>query len=89
MAGATKWKIYDKAGTYQAACKEVEAAAVLVAFYGDGSTIRSGHSWIMWREGAEETPAAESYEEVARTVTTRAAIRRIVARVPPHDPGAK
>lgn len=76
MSAVPGWKVYDPSGTYQAACKEIEAAGALVGFYGDGSTIRLGHTFVVWREGHEEQPAAESYDGVAATVATRCAQRR-------------
>jgi len=74
MAGSPKWKVYDAAGQYVASCKEPEAGAVLVSFYGNGSTIRSGHSksQIVWIEGSETLPASQSYDNVAITCFTRA-----------------
>jgi len=53
MAGSPQWKVFDAAGKYQAACKEPEAAAALMGFYGRGATIRWGHSKrdIAWTEG--------------------------------------
>ncbi len=73
MAASPRWKVYDKDGNYQAAVKEVEAAACLVDFYGLGATIRNGHnsSDIMWNEGREEVDAHESYDTVASTVHDR------------------
>jgi hypothetical protein len=71
MAGAPAWKIYDGAGKYQAACKEIEAAAALVSFYGLGTTIRHDHGKILWREGREHALAGDSYDVVERTVTQR------------------
>ena len=53
-----------------AATKEPEAAAAIVGFYGDGSTIRWGHSKIVWTEGTDGT-ACESYDQVAETVYSR------------------
>ncbi len=66
MAGSPNWKIFDDKGKYQAACKEPEAAACLMNFYGDGSTIRYGHQKrdIAWTEGVDGH-AFESYDEVA------------------------
>ena len=72
MAGAPIWKVYDPNGTYQAACKEGEAAAALVALYGDGSTVRYRHRRLVWTEGKEECPAGESYDTAARTMAARA-----------------
>ena len=67
MAGSPTWKVYDAHGAYQAACKEVEAAAALMGFYGDGATIRNGHAkkYTVWTEGSEEISACESYDAVA------------------------
>lgn len=39
MAGAPQYKVYGPSKIYQAATKEVEAAAALVALYGDGATV--------------------------------------------------
>lgn len=38
---APEFKVYDSAGTYQAACKEPEAAAMLARFY--YGNVRHGH----------------------------------------------
>lgn len=73
MAASPDWKVYDSHGTYQAACKEVEAAAALVGFYGAGATIRWGHRLVVWTEGSEEQPASESYDEVALLAGERVA----------------
>ena len=67
MASTPRWKIYDSAGIYQAACKEPEAAACLVSFYGERATIRYGHAFIAWTEGREGT-AAESYDKTAEAL---------------------
>lgn len=73
MAISPKWKIYDASGTYQAACKEIEAAAALMGFYGEGATIRLDHakSATVWTEGAEAQEAAESYDFVAELAEAR------------------
>jgi hypothetical protein len=73
MAQSPKWKVYDACGTYQAACKEIEAAAALIGFYGDGATIRLDHakSKTVWTEGSEDQYAHESYDFVAEIVEQR------------------
>ena len=71
MAASPAWKVYDRHGSYRAACKEIEAAACLMGFYGNGATIRLGHSRPVWTEGAEGQPAAESYDFVAELVASR------------------
>lgn len=72
MANAPLWKVYDAQGVYQAACKESEAAAVVVGFYGLGATIRAGHRAIVWTEGSELQPASESYDYVGIVARQRA-----------------
>lgn len=76
MAASPQYKVYDQSGEYVAAVKEVAPAAILVAWYGDGATIRAGHRVIVWTEGAESQSAAESYDYVSNLVG-----RRLVERV--------
>lgn len=73
MAGSPKWKVYDSEGKYQAACKEIEAAAALMGLYGDGASIRFDHGkWAtVWTEGAENQSAYESYDFVAEIADKR------------------
>ena len=73
MASAPKWKVYDADGRYQAACKEIEAAAALIGFYGVDATIRFDHakSAIVWTEGRESQLAHESYDFVADLAVRR------------------
>ncbi len=76
MAAAPRWKVYDSHGEYQAACKEIAAAASLMGFYGDGATIHDGHdSRHVWVEGSEGISALESYDVVADLITERVARR--------------
>lgn len=84
MAQSPKWKVFDADGRYQAACKEIEAAAALMGFYGEGATIRFDHakSATVWTEGLESQSAMESYDYVADVADDRvfaincAALRR-------------
>jgi hypothetical protein len=62
MAATPKYKVYDRHGVYQASVKELEGGAVLMLLYGDGATIRLGHDRVLWREGAEEQRAGDSYD---------------------------
>ena len=71
MASTPEWKVYTQSNEYVAACKYVEDAAAIIAAYGNGSTIRAGHREVVWREGEESQPAAESYDFVRITVTRR------------------
>ena len=70
MAASPRWKVYDYDGTYQAACKDLAAAACLVSFYGERATIRDGHTLTVWTEGTDGT-AAESYDLTISTIFNR------------------
>jgi len=70
MAASPMWKVY-LGKEYRAACKHVEEAACLVAFLGRGSTIRAEHSLIVWSEGNEDRPAADSYDHVVEVTHAR------------------
>lgn len=70
MAAAPEWKVYDKHGNYQAACKEIEAAASLMGFYGKGATIRHGHGTTVWTQ-LVDGDAMASYDYVVAIVTNR------------------
>ena len=79
MAGSPKYKVFNSAGVYQASCKEIEAAACLVGFYGDGSTIRTSHakSDTVWTEGADGQ-SSNSWDVVADIAANRERERHIV-----------
>lgn len=73
MSGSPKLKVYNQTGEYIGSLKYGEDAAALVAVYGDGATIRYGHSraHIVWNEGTESFPAGESYDGVAQLIQER------------------
>ena len=74
MGAAPRWKVYTEAGEYIASCKEAAVAAMIIAGHGtDGMTIRHGHgrAGIVWTEGQEELPAAESFDYVSMTCLSR------------------
>lgn len=81
MAQAPQYKVFDAAGKYQAACKEIEAAAALMALYGKGASIRMGHSKAdtVWLEGSEDREAWESYDHVAEVAQKKWRMRCITA----------
>lgn len=65
---------YDDANECRASFVYAEDAAILISALGDGSTIRDnsrGRGRVLWSEGHEEQPAAESYDFVAETVNRR------------------
>lgn len=61
MAASPEFKVYDSAGKYQAACKEIAAAVSLMGLYGEGSTIRHRHGFIAWTEGQDGDSMALGY----------------------------
>ena len=63
MAASPRYKVYSQDGVYMASCKELEAAAALVALYGDGATIRDGHTKLLYRNGTDGE-AGDSYDAV-------------------------
>ena len=64
--------VINPQGELVATMKHGEDAACLVAFYGDGAKIRRhGSNVILWHEGHEEFPAAESYDGVCSVITRR------------------
>lgn len=65
------WHVYGPDGDYEGRLEHGETAAAVVAFLGTGATIGYGHNHVVWREGAEEFPAAESYDGVVITITGR------------------
>ena len=73
MAASPIWKVYDSGGIYQAACKDVAAAAVLVTWYGFSSTIRYGHTDIVWHEGHDGI-APDSFDQTELTIMERVKI---------------
>lgn len=70
-----QWKVYSKDGEYQACAKQLDQAAVLVAYLGAGATIRSDHSFVIWRESAEAFPAAGNFVQVAEVAGQRHSAR--------------
>ena len=73
MAGSPQFKVYrDK--EYVAACKHLEDAAAIVAM-GSSGQIRFQHTrLVLWDEGRESQPAAESYDFVVQTGMRRLSI---------------
>lgn len=55
------FKVYAANGEYRGECKYAEDAAALVSFQGEGATIKYDGA-VVWKEGAEDQEAAESYD---------------------------
>jgi hypothetical protein len=75
MAASPKYKVYSPDGEYRASFKYPADASALVAFLGDGATLRWDHSakLVLWREGSEAFQAAESPAGFQITVEARLA----------------
>jgi hypothetical protein len=75
MAAAPALKVYTPEGEYIGAVKEVMGAAVLVGAYGEGSTVRMGHSkkMILWTQGVDGD-AGESYDTAGEIMAQRAGL---------------
>lgn len=70
MAASPKYKVYAD-GEYVASVKYAEDAAAIVAFRGEGTTIRYSHGATLWTEGKESFSAAESYDRTAVVIWQR------------------
>ena len=72
MAASPRFKVYDAAGRYRASCHEMEDAACLVSFLGEGATVRVDHAkrFTVWTEGADGL-AFMSYDKTADVMEDR------------------
>jgi len=70
MAASPQFKLYDEHNKYQGCMKYAEDAAIVISSWRQG-TIRWQHALVVWREGKELQPAAESYDYVAQTIEKR------------------
>ena len=71
MSASPRYKVYNTIGEYVASCKHLEDCACLAALYGNGATVRSGHSTVIWTEGKEEITAGESYDRAREIMEFR------------------
>jgi len=72
MSATPRFKVFDKAGVYQASVHEVEAAAALLGALYQGGTVRVGHAKrdIVYEDG-KDGDAGSSYDAVALHVYGR------------------
>lgn len=86
MSGTPRFKLYDPDGSYVAAFKYPEDAAVLLGVYGAGAKLRDrwSNSRVVWREGEELTGAADSYDTVAEIVWQRVQAYQRAAYIKAH-----
>lgn len=71
MAQSPALKVYDPNGKYIGSAKEVLGAAVMAQVYGEGSTIRLGHSRVLYTQG-KDGDACESYDSTGALMVERA-----------------
>lgn len=76
MAGSPQFNVYDSKGVCQVLCKDALLAGAVITVLGEGSTIRIGHSFVVWKEGKEDIPASEPYNQMAAMVNARVTARR-------------
>lgn len=70
MAHSLEWKIYVS-GVHVGSCKFPHDAAAFAALRGEGTDVRWGNEWVVWREGRERFSAAASYEDAATIMRER------------------
>lgn len=63
MASSPKYKCYDSQGKYQASVKDLTLAAAIMVILGNNSTVRLGHTTIIYREG-QNGDSSDSYDAV-------------------------
>ena len=68
------FKVIDEHGIKQGETARPEEAAALVDFLGRGAAVRV-HGRIVWREGAEEQSAGESYDFAAGVMLSRSGLK--------------
>jgi hypothetical protein len=68
-----KFHVFDSESRPRAVLMDGEDAAAFVAILGDGACIADPNGAIVWSEGAEEFPAADSYDGVAEIMQKRLA----------------
>jgi hypothetical protein len=66
------WKVYNATHGHEADVKHGELAAAVVSVLGDGATVRTAGGQVVWREGAEEFPAGDSYDNANAVFIDRA-----------------
>ena len=83
---AATWKIYGPSGAYEGEAVYGELAAAMVSVLGDEATVRTAGGQVVWREGAEERSAAESYDTAALKMHARGYSGESAPDMPPAHP---
>lgn len=69
MASSPTLKLF-RAGKYVGSVKYLEDAAMAASMFAD--VVRYGHGGsVLWTEGKEGTPAADSYDDATETMVSR------------------
>lgn len=83
--GTPRIKVFDAQGQYQASTHDYAAAACLMGLYGEGATVRLGHSKrdVIWTE-SKDGSVAENFDLLAEVIEAhdakaRAYIDKMVA----------
>lgn len=63
MAASPRYKIYSKDGEYLASVKYLSDAGILLSVLGNGTTVRLGHTLIIYTEGKDGN-CGESYDAI-------------------------
>ena len=71
MAASPQFKVYTSDREYIASVKYPDDAAVIIDKHGDGTTLRNGHTTVVWCEGTEIIQAMESYDIFTSIVLAR------------------
>lgn len=71
MGATPRFKIHDETGVYVAATADPTLAAALIGAAGYEGWKVKHTGRIIWREGAEEIAAAESYDRAAEIMDAR------------------
>lgn len=80
MAQSLRFKLYNSSREYVGATRHVEDAAAFVALLGAGATVRDGHRKVIWQEGDEDFPAADSYDAAGEVMLQRISSAGLVRR---------
>lgn len=89
MANSPRYKVFNPSGEYVASVKYLEDGAAIVAAYGAGAELRSGHAPrnVIFREpelGDDGVAAAYSYDAAAELARANEPLPLASRRLPPR-----
>src|SRR5262252_377953 len=83
---AVHWLVYGPDDKFEGATVYAEMAAALVSVLGDGATVRTKTGHAVWREGAEDEPAFDSYDNAALVMMERSNTGEPAPEMPSDTP---